>query len=44
VVDKVRIIHLELSLEQGPDMLNRIQVRGVGMMGLEWNSVTFKER
>jgi len=25
-------------------MLNRIQVRGVGRMGLEWNSVTFKER
>jgi len=44
VVDKVRIIHSELSLEQGPDMLDRIQVRGVGRMGLELNSVTFKER
>jgi len=25
-------------------MLDRIQVRGVGRMGLEWNSVRFKER
>jgi len=40
----VTIIHLELLLEQGADILDRIQVRAVGRMGLEWNSVAFKER